>query len=44
MAVYLEIAVHSAYDLFPKCKYQIVNLVFPPRCLEMEFLSDCAFS
>ena len=29
MATYLEIAVHSSYDVFSKYKYLIVNLVFP---------------
>ena len=29
VAVYLEIAAHSAYDMFSKYKYLIVNLVFP---------------
>ena len=29
MAAYLEIAAHSAYDMFSKYKYLIVNLVFP---------------
>ena len=29
MAAYLEIADHSAYDRFSKCKYLIVNSVFP---------------
>ena len=43
MAAYWEIAAHSAYDMFSK--YLIVNLFFfPPRFLECEFLSDCAFS
>ena len=44
MAAYWEIAAHSAYDMFSKYKYLIANLVFPPRFLEREFLSDCAFS
>ena len=44
-AAYWEIAAHSAYDMFCKYKYLIVNLVFsPPRFLEWDFLSDCAFS
>ena len=29
MTAYLEIAAHSAYDMFSKYKYLIVNLVFP---------------
>ena len=29
MAAYLEIAAYSAYDMFSKYKYLIVNLVFP---------------
>ena len=29
MAVYWEIAAHSASDIFSKYKYLIVNLVFP---------------
>ena len=44
MAAYWEIAAHSASDMFSKYKYLIVNLVFPPRFLELKFLSDCAFS
>ena len=46
MAAYWEIAAHSAYNMFSRYKYLIVNLLFffPPRFLECEFLSDCAFS
>ena len=44
MAACWKIAAHSAYDVFSKYKYLIVNLVFPPRFLEWEFLSDCSFS
>ena len=29
MVAYWEIAAHSAYDMFSKYKYLIVNLVFP---------------
>ena len=29
MAAYWKIAAHSAYDIFSKYKYLIVNLVFP---------------
>ena len=29
MAAYWEIAAHSAYEMFSKYKYLIVNLVFP---------------
>ena len=29
VAAYWEIAAHSAYDMFSKYKYLIVNLVFP---------------
>ena len=36
MAAYWEKAAHSAYDMFSRYK-------FPPRFLEWEFLSDCAF-
>ena len=43
MAAYWEIAAHSAYDMFSKYKYLIVNLFFPPLFLEWEYLSDCAF-
>ena len=28
VAAYWEIAAHSAYDMFSKYKYQVVNLVF----------------
>ena len=39
-----EIVAHSAYDMFSWYKYLIVNLVFsPPRFLEWESFSDCAF-
>ena len=36
----------AAYDVFSKYKFlsKIVNLVFPPKLMEWEFLSDCAFS
>ena len=45
MVAYLEIAAHSAYDMFSKYKYLIVSLVFFPRqFLEWEILSGCAFS
>ena len=40
-----KIAAHSAYDMFSWYKYLIVSLVFsPPRFLEWESFSDCAFS
>ena len=40
MAAYWEIAAHSAFDMFYKYKYLIVNLFFfPPRFLEGEFHS-----
>ena len=50
MAAYWQIAAHSAYDMFYKYKYLIVNLVFPPgnfflialfpdRCLLVPFES-----
>ena len=29
MVAYLEIAAHSAYDMFSKYKYLIFNLVYP---------------
>ena len=29
MAAYWEITAHSAYDIFSKYKYLVVNLVFP---------------
>ena len=48
MAAYCEIAAQSAYGMFSKCKYLIVNncqlMFFRTRFLEWEFLSDCAFS
>ena len=44
VAAYWEIAAHSAYDMFYKYKYLIVNLFFPLRFFEGEFHSDCAFS
>ena len=50
MATYWGLAVQSAYcllvpyDMFSECKYLIINLVFPTRSLESEFLSDCVFS
>ena len=42
-----KIAAHSAYEMFSwyMYKYLIVGLVFfPPRFLEWESFSDCAFS
>ena len=40
-----KIAAHSAYDVFHGIKYLIVGWVFfPPRFLEWESFSDCAFS
>ena len=40
-----KIAAHSAYEMFSWYKYLIVGLVFfPPRFLEWESFSDCAFS
>ena len=39
-----KIAAHSAYDMFSWYKYLIVSLFFPPRFLEWESFSDCAFS
>ena len=44
MAVYGEIAAYLAYDMFSKCEYLIVNLVFPPRCLEWGFFLIAPFS
>ena len=38
-----KIAAHSAYDMFSWYKYLIVSF-FPPRFLEWESFSDCAFS
>ena len=54
MKAYWEIAAHSAYDMFAKHKYIIVNLVFPttdfgveisPRlrfCLQRSFCLPCS--
>ena len=40
-----KIAAHSASDMFSWYKYLIVSLgFFPPRFLEWESFSDCAFS
>ena len=39
-----KIAAHSAYDMFSWNKYLIVSFFFPPRFLEWESFSDCAFS
>ena len=39
-----KIAAHSAYDMFSWYKCLIVNLFSPPRFLERDSLSDCAFS
>ena len=44
VAAYWEIAAQSAYDMISKYKYLIINLVFPLRFLEWEFLSNCTFS
>ena len=41
---YWEIAIHSAYNMFSMFYCLVVNLVFPPRILEWEYLSDCAAS
>ena len=38
VVAYWERAAHSAYDMFFKYKYLIVNLNFPPRLLKWEFL------
>ena len=39
-----KVAAHSAYDMFSWYKCLIVNLVyFPPRFLERDYHSDCAF-
>ena len=39
---------YSLYDIFSKYKYLVISNCqlgfFPPRFLELEFLSDCAFS
>ena len=40
-----KISAHSAFEMFSWYKYLIVSLVFfPPRFLEWESFSDCAFS
>ena len=39
-----KIAANSAYDMFSFHNYLIVILVFPPRFLERESLSDFVFS
>ena len=40
-----KVAAHSAYETFSWYKYLIVSLFFfPPRVLEWESFSDCAFS
>ena len=44
MAAYSEIATHSAFDMFSKYKYLIVNLVIPPRFLEWENFLIVPFS
>ena len=36
VAAYWEIAAHSAYDMFSKYKYLIVNLVFPTSVVGVE--------
>ena len=40
-----KISAHPAYDMFSWYKYLIVSLelFFPPRFLEWESFSDCAF-
>ena len=43
MAAYWEIAAHSAYDMFSKYKYLIVNLFFPSRFLEWNFFLIIAY-
>ena len=44
VVAYWKIAAHMANHMFSKYKYLIVNLVFPPKFLDWQFLSDCAFS
>ena len=45
MAAYWKIAAHSAYAMFSKSKYLIVNLVFLTLVFGVcELLSHCAFS
>ena len=39
-----EIAAHSAYDMFPKYKYLIIDLVFPHLGFWSVNFSDCAVS
>ena len=39
-----EIAAHSAYDMFHGIGDWLLVWFFPPRFLEWESLSDCAFS
>ena len=39
-----KIAAHSAYETFLWYKYLIVVFFSPPRFLEWESFSDCAFS
>ena len=44
MAAYWQIAAHSAYDMFSKYKYLIVNLVFsPPRFWSGNFFLTVPF-
>ena len=39
MAAYWEIVAHSAYDMFSKYKYLIVNIVFPTSVFRVGFFS-----
>ena len=39
-----KIAAHSAYDMFHGMSTWLLVWFFPPRFLEWESLSDCAFS
>ena len=45
MAPIGKIAARSTYEMYSRYKYLIVSLFFfPPRFLEQESFSDCAFS
>ena len=39
-----KIAAHSAYDMFHGVSAWLLDCFFPPRFLEWESLSGCAFS
>ena len=44
VVAYWKIAAHSAYDMFSKCEYLIVNLVFPTSVFRVGIFLIAPFS